>query len=141
MPRVIRVPGEDARLEAFARKLNRLLLEKNWNQTDLAREATKFTPKGRTIGRHLISAYCRGASRPTDKNLTVIAQALGVSPEELLPVSARTEEIPTNFATATTGLNGGTRIVVDAEVPGDTALKILEILRAVETRAKKRGSA
>ncbi len=63
--------------QEFARRLTQLLLDKGWNQADLARAAE--------IGRDAVSTYVRGRSLPTPLNLRKIADALGVEGESLLP--------------------------------------------------------
>jgi len=123
------MPGQDERLEIFAKRLNRAMLAKGWSGAELARMASKFAPKGVEIGRHLVSAYTRGANEPTEANLGYIAKALGVKPEELLQPQPGEGESP-QYATATSGLDGKTRLVVDAEVDADTALKILQMVRS-----------
>jgi len=79
MARRGKIPGQDERLTAFAQRLNRAMLAKGWTGAELAREASKFAPKGVEIGRHLVSAYSRGANEPTDVNLGYIAKALGMN--------------------------------------------------------------
>lgn len=128
MARRSKTLGQDERLTAFAQRLNRYMLAKGWSGAELAREASKFAPKGVDIGRHLISAYSRGANEPTPTNLEYIAKALGVKPEDLLPPLPGEGESP-QYATATSTLDGKTRLVVDAEVDSETALKILQMVR------------
>lgn len=129
MARRVKNPGHDERIDAFAKRLNRALLAKGWTGAELARNASKFAPKGTEIGRHLISAYTRGANEPTEANLGYIAKALGMKPEELLQPQPGESESP-QYATATSGLDGKTRLIVDAEVDAETALKILQMVRA-----------
>jgi hypothetical protein len=126
MSKGIRLPVQDERLRAFARKLESLLAAKNWNKSDFAREATKHAPKGVTIGRHLTAAYCRGDNEPTPQNLTILAKTLGVQPEDLMPSKPGDGG---RYATATSTIDGKTRLVVDAEVEPETAMKILTMLR------------
>ena len=121
--------GDSERLRAFAQRLTDSMLSKGWTGAELAREASKFAPKSKELGRHLISAYTRGANEPTEANLQYIARALGVKPEDLLPGGS------SQYATVTSGLDGKTRLVVDAEVNAETALKILGMLR--EALAKR----
>jgi len=61
---------------AFGRQLQRLMLAKGWNQSDLARRAG--------VGRDAISTYINGRSVPEPLNRQKIADALGVSVEELV---------------------------------------------------------
>jgi transcriptional regulator with XRE-family HTH domain len=69
-------PKELGKLE-FGRRLMQLTLEKGWNQSDLARAAG--------LGRDAISTYVRGRSFPEPRSLKRIADALGLSTEQLLP--------------------------------------------------------
>lgn len=135
-----RTIAEEERLKLFAQRLNKLMLQKGWTGAELAREASKFAPKGKELGRHLISSYSRGASEPTEANLKYISQALGVKPGDLLPPLPGAGESP-QFATATSGLDGKTRLVVDAEVDAETALKVLALVREATTKSTKRGAA
>jgi transcriptional regulator with XRE-family HTH domain len=125
--------GQDERLQAFAQRLNRAMLAKGWTGAELAREASKFAPRGVEIGRHLVSAYSRAANEPTEANLGYIAKALGVKPEDLLAPQPGEGESP-QYATATSTLDGKTRLVVDAEVDSEVALKILQMVRAAATK-------
>ncbi len=61
----------------FARRLQKALNDKGWNQSDLARAAD--------IGRDSVSVYLRGKSLPGPKHLTSISKALGVEANDLLP--------------------------------------------------------
>jgi transcriptional regulator with XRE-family HTH domain len=126
--------GTGERLTAFAQRLSRAMLAKGWTGAELAREATKHAPKGTEIGRHLVSAYTRGANEPTEANLNYIAKALGVKPDDLLPPLPGEGESP-QYATATSTLDGKTRLVVDAEVDADVALKILAMVRGSKGKA------
>lgn len=61
----------------FGRRLQSLILERNWNQAELARAAG--------LGRDSISTYIRGKVFPDPKNLKRIADALGMTPQQLMP--------------------------------------------------------
>lgn len=63
--------------QEFGRRLHRMLLERGWRQSDLARRAG--------IQRDSVSVYVRGRSFPTPLNLSKMAKALGVKPEDILP--------------------------------------------------------
>jgi transcriptional regulator with XRE-family HTH domain len=113
------------------------MLRKGWSGEDLAQAASKFVPdshkdkktrKRYQLGRHLISAYTRAANEPTEANLSYIAQALGVEPSELLQPAPGEGDSP-QYATATSTLDGKTRLVIDAEVDAETALTVLKIIR------------
>lgn len=129
--RTIKLPEDDARLRAFAERLSKALLKKQWSASDLAREASKYTPRGVTVGRHVTAGYCRGAHMPTDKFLVPIAKALGMKPEELLPPPDGERE---PYARATSSLNGRSRVVVDADVPSEVAMQILALIRGTDSK-------
>lgn len=86
---------EQALRNIFARRLEDARVDKNWSQSDLAREATAHLAKrkngvpgrGQSIGRDLISNYSRGKIRPRPEYLEAIAKALGLTREELMPTS------------------------------------------------------
>lgn len=66
-----------ARNEEFGRRLQSLLIERNWNQAELARAAG--------LGRDSVSTYIRGTVFPDTKNLKKLADALGMTPQQLMP--------------------------------------------------------
>lgn len=68
--------------QEFGRRLYALMLEKGWRQSELARRAG--------IQRDSVSVYVRGRSFPTPLNLSKMAKALGVNPEDLLPNTLET---------------------------------------------------
>ncbi|MCK1742437.1 helix-turn-helix transcriptional regulator [Bradyrhizobium sp. 139] len=129
--------GKD-HLIAFAHRLKRLLEERHWSAAELAREASKLVPeshrkndKRHVIGRHLISAYCRGENEPSRAHLTYIAKALGVEPESLLPIAPKAPAIQT--AQAITSLDGKTRLIIDVEVDTSVAMEVLATIRSALT--------
>ncbi len=138
MPTRYRPPGQDERLKAFGDKVERLMTAKNWTQSDLAREASRHVPKSHkdkngkqyAVGRHLIHAYIKGDNEPTPANLGYIAKALGTTAEDLLAATMGQHDPSKPFASATTTLSGRTRLVIDAELDAETALKILAMIRA-----------
>lgn len=119
--------ADSERLKAFGERLRRLMIQKRLTGAELARKASVFA--GVEMGRHLISAYVRGENEPSEEYLRHIAKVLGVRPEELLPPPLGEGEAP-QYATATTTIDGKTRLVVDAEVEPEVALKILTMVRA-----------
>lgn len=63
--------------EQFGRRVRNLMYAKGWRQSELARKAD--------LPRDSISVYVRGLSLPTPASLRKLAEALDVTPEELLP--------------------------------------------------------
>ena len=71
----------------FAQRLQRLIINKGWNQSEVARRAQERMPAGSdiVIGRDHISHYVRGVALPRPPILKALASALGVQPEDLIP--------------------------------------------------------
>jgi transcriptional regulator with XRE-family HTH domain len=75
----------------FARRLESKRIEKDWNQSDLARFASEYLPKpakgrARKIGRDQISHYTRGVSLPRPETLRALAtQIVSLLAEEDTP--------------------------------------------------------
>jgi transcriptional regulator with XRE-family HTH domain len=63
--------------EEFARRLRKLILDRGWRQSDLARASG--------LPRNAISIYVRGVSLPEDDNLNALASAFGLKPADLIP--------------------------------------------------------
>lgn len=61
----------------FARKLQSLMLEKGWNQSETARRAG--------MGRDNISCYVRALNLPETNQLYKLAKAFRVDPNDLIP--------------------------------------------------------
>lgn len=80
--------GQDALKAEFGRRLQHALTGKGWNQSDLAREATRHMPGKQTFGRDNISNYVRGKQVPGPVRLKAICTALGMKAEDLLPRGA-----------------------------------------------------
>jgi transcriptional regulator with XRE-family HTH domain len=66
--------------QEFGRRLYALMLERNWNQSELARQAD--------LGRDAVSGYVRGRQFPEPKSLEKLAKALHMKPQDLLPNAA-----------------------------------------------------
>lgn len=62
----------------FGKIIKKLILEKGWTQSELARRAG--------LPRDSVSVYVRGKSLPTPQSLHRLASALGVKAQELLPI-------------------------------------------------------
>lgn len=63
--------------QEFGKRLYTHMLNKGWNQSQLARYAG--------LGRDSISQYVRGRSYPTPQNLQALAKCLSVDPDDILP--------------------------------------------------------
>lgn len=113
--------------QKFAERIISELARRNWNQSDLAKEATKHLPKG-ALTRDSVSNYCNAKSLPGPGFLRAIALAFGTSPEDILPergVHVARETGPI-MPVDVRDVGGGFAFVrVNKRVRFDTALKIL----------------
>lgn len=69
----------------FANRLQKALIAKGINQSELARRASAQLPGKKTIGRDMVSHYIRGVALPRPAHLEALAKALGVKAEDLMP--------------------------------------------------------
>lgn len=111
----------------FAKRLGRLLADKGWNQSDLARAAEKHLPKGETFRRDSVSTYLKKTALPRPMALNAIAKALGVTPDDLLPNSDFSEKTPYSMRPVVDE-PGQSWLSVDMKVPMGTALAVLSLL-------------
>lgn len=71
----------------LAKRLQAVMLEKGWNQSEVARRAAKFMPD-KTFGRDNVSKYLmlgKSGALPTPIHLNALAKALGLRPDDLMP--------------------------------------------------------
>lgn len=109
--------------QEFGRRLNRLMHEKEWNQSDLARAAG--------IGRDSVSTYVNGKVFPTPLALKKIAAALGVDREALLPneiMSAFDDEMPAVELKQASGHPDKAWLRVNRMMSFATAAKIIALI-------------
>lgn len=125
------MPKEIARVE-FGRRINRMLILKGWNQSELARKANAHKPEGSvaTMNRDLVSKYVRGEALPNPARLQMLADAFGVKPRDLLPDRGAPEagEAMPPVDVRDSG-DGTVWLRVNQSVPWGDALKILNILK------------
>lgn len=109
--------------QEFGRRLYRLMINKRWTQSELARKAD--------MSRDNISRFVRGTSLPTPQSLEKLAKALGVNEEELFPnqiESAIDADNPSFEFKESPGMPGVAWIRVNRLVTIATALKIADLL-------------
>lgn len=116
---------EDMTKEQFGACLYRRMLERGWNQSELARQAG--------LTRNQVNTYVNGLSFPTRLSLHGLAQAFSCRPEDLLPqVAAGTVAMVEKMATPQFAIephaSGKARLRINQVVTSDTARKIWEIL-------------
>jgi transcriptional regulator with XRE-family HTH domain len=109
--------------QEFGRRLHALLLEKEWNQSDLSRATG--------LGRDSISTYINGKTFPSPLGLKKLAGALGVKPEEILPnslMSAMEDEHPAIELKQATGHPGKAWLRINRAMSFRAAAKIIDII-------------
>lgn len=120
----------ERRMKDFARRLNRLRLAKDWNQSELARYSG--------LQRNIVSLYCRAEAYPGELNVIRLAKALGCEPKDLIPdfEIAGESDAPRPVPTPETEtvefrtLPGGRAVVrIQRVVKAATAMRILEVLK------------
>ena len=107
----------------FAKRLYGLMMAKNWNQSDLARNAG--------LGRDSISQYVRANNTPSPRNLKKLADALGVDPVELYPnyeAAAVEEEMPALSFRQMPGDEEHMWVRINKKVPKAVAAKLMTLL-------------
>lgn len=110
--------------QQFGKRLYKLMIAKGWHQSELARQSD--------LPRDSVSVYVRGKSLPTPQSLQKLAEALGVSAEELLPnqiEGAIDEDAPAFELRASPNRPAVAWLRVNRLVSMTTALKIGEILK------------
>lgn len=122
-------------LDAFADRLQHYRKSQGWSQSDLAREVwgeiTMKNGRKAAKNRDRISTYEMGKSWPDPHNLTMIAKALGVTPEELAPnITASTvaRQHPALSITQIEGHADKTLLQVNMLVSRDTAAQVMLLL-------------
>ena len=119
--------ARDLRKAEFAQRLARLLDQKGWSQSDLARAASQHLPKGEEFRRDNVHVYLNQSALPRPKQLNAIAKALDVSPNDLLPGVQHAESLPYSMQPALDD-PGTAWLKVDKKVPMRTALAVLALL-------------
>jgi len=107
----------------FAKRLYSLMMAKNWNQSDLARQAN--------LGRDSVSQYIRANNTPSPRNLKKLADALGVEPVELYPnyeAAAVEEEMPALSFRQMPGDEEHMWVRINKKVPKAVAAKLMTLL-------------
>lgn len=108
----------------FAARLFRLMTQKGWNQAELARRAG--------LNRAAVNKYISGRSLPSPESLNNMAQALGISPLQLLPPGALgPDPAPAAPQVSLAGRPDGRGLLtINAVVPMETALQVLALVHA-----------
>ena len=117
---------------AFAARLRRLMMERGWNQSELARRAQPFTTG--KMGRSNISVYIRAKSLPSPTHLHALARALEVEMTELEPsIVQQAEEVISERKpfemSSVPNMPNRVHLRIDETLSFDKALKIVQILK------------
>jgi len=110
----------------FSRRLRLALSEKGWNQSELARRASKFMADGK-LGKDLISRYVKGETLPNPPSLNAICKALDKQPNDLVSPRDRGLSLPDFEMRATR--EGRTFLRVNKECSLATAIEIVQLLQ------------
>jgi transcriptional regulator with XRE-family HTH domain len=123
---------EDAKVE-FSRRLQRMLMDKGWNQSELARRVQPFLPENVRIGRDMISNYIRGLHIPRPEQLEGLAKALGVEPTDLVPPYGIARDRPAPLYSMVSSGPGTVWLKINQEVSTDTAMEIVRKIHDSDT--------
>jgi transcriptional regulator with XRE-family HTH domain len=121
------IPRDQIKID-FAKRIQRAMIDKGWNQSELARRASAYLPKSSPLGRDNVSHYVRGISLPRSAQLAALAKALGLKPADLLPTvpSAAQKAPPFDMRQLE---DGNVWLRVNQAVSFDQALKIMRLLQ------------
>ena len=113
--------------EEFGRRLQAAMLDRGWNQSELARRAG--------LGRDSVSTYVRGQVLPEPKSLKALAEALGTTPGDLLPnghMAAMEGETPALEIRQAHGHADKVFLRINRLVTLDQAARIFSIIRETD---------
>jgi transcriptional regulator with XRE-family HTH domain len=138
-PTAGRTPIQKHAIQQFGRRLHELIVERNMSQSDLARKAfgveTSKDGYPGAKGRDRISAYIAGRTYPEPRTLKRIADALGMTVEELAPdvtAAAVDRENPEISINMIAGHADKVHLVVNKLLPLSIAMEIGSILAKLE---------
>lgn len=140
-PTAGKTPIQRHTIQQFSRRLHELLTERNMSQADLARKTfgTEVTKQGYTVakGRDRISAYLSGKTYPEPRTMQKLADALGMTLEELAPdavAAAVDRDNPSLSITMVEGHPDKVHLVVNKLVSLDVAMQIGTLLASTELK-------
>ena len=111
----------------FGRKVQTIMLDLGWNQSQLARESG--------IGRDSISGYVRGQNLPNSSHLSKLSRALRVDPSALLSEHAYQSRFPSGSPEPKLKIEQSpddpdrVNLQINQQVPADVALQIMALIR------------
>lgn len=118
----------------FGRNLNRMLIDRGWNQSEFGRQIEEKC--GQSVGRDRISRYVRGDNIPDPIALKQIADTLGVTQTELVGPADETKARGRTTSVESGGLEmraiperpGNVWLIVNQEMTMDQSVRIMQIL-------------
>jgi transcriptional regulator with XRE-family HTH domain len=122
--------------QKFGRRLQQLLNERNWSQSDLTRRVEAVT--GSRMGRDAVSTYINGRSLPTPKSLNQLCQAFGLTREDLLPnaiINTTPDDHPAFEMRAVAGQPDRAWVRVNRQMSFKTATDIAGLLSAEDSQS------
>jgi transcriptional regulator with XRE-family HTH domain len=134
-PAAGRTHVESIEVDNFARRLHEEMNKRGWSNSDLARAVWGETKdkRGYTVARNRdrVGQYVSGKSFPDPKNLSKIAVALNVDPNDLAPDAmgaAIDKEKPAIQMTAVAGHYDKVHLTINTVVPLLVATKVIDLL-------------
>lgn len=124
--------------QEFGRRLQTLLDERGWNQSDLHRKTIDVDPEGKGIGRDAVSTYVNGRSFPTPKSLNLLCKSFGLAREELFPnaiMQATNDEHPALELRMAAGQPGKAWVRVNRLLKFETATAIVQLINEEDKAA------
>lgn len=122
------VPIEAVKAE-FAKRLQAAMVERGWNQSELARRAALHTAD-KKFGRDNVSGYICGTSLPGPTHLAALGKALKIEPRELVPMRGMPsvdEKVPT-LDVKDLG-NGTVWLRINQAVEWPAAVQVMNLLK------------
>lgn len=125
--------------QQFGKRLYQMMLDRNLNQSQLAKLAK--------LSRNQLSTYVRGACFPSPQSLKAVAGVLKVDPDILLPnhmMAALDDDMPVFEMSISQSAPDMVRLRVNRVVTNDTANKLKALLdadRAPEVLQERRKAA
>ena len=121
----------------FGRRLQALLDDRGWRQSDLMRRTIDADPEERGLKRDAISTYINGRSFPTPASLNLLARAFGITKEELFPnstINAMNDENPALEIRQAQGHPGKAWVRVNRLMSFDLAARIATLINEEDKR-------
>lgn len=124
--------------QEFGRRLQQILDERNWSQSDLVRAVNAAHPNTKPMGRDAVSTYINGRSFPTPRSLAMLCKALGMTRDELFPngaMFASNDEHPALELKMAAGHPGQAWVRLNRLLSFETATEIVKLINEADKNA------